>query len=408
MKTKALYLIISLVVMTSACKKDQGQSKPEPKPIKLTEKSAEIIKNSNAFGINLLKLTSQTEPGNLMLSPLSASAALTMLLNGSDGQTKTQIHQMLGYTDLSQAEVNQAYKNLVSQLLTIDPKVKIAIANAVWYRKDFQVKTPFLDTMETTFNAKTESLDFSSPNALNTINGWANDNTFGKIPKVLNEISGDAVMFLMNALYFKGNWTTQFNPDHTSPETFYLENGTTTYASMMHGKVPAKIYSNSEFKAIELYYGQTNYSMDILIPTENLNALIENLSDTMWLNMTTHFDSYNSDDDIELVMPRFKFEYEKILNDQLKILGMIDAFNSELADLSGISDANIFVNFVKQNTFIDVNEEGTEAAAVTTIGIDVTSMPEPFLVNRPFIFAIRERMSNTILFIGKVTEPLYN
>jgi len=314
---------------------------------------------------------------------------------------------MLGYEGMTQGEVNQAYISLINQLLSVDPKVQLAIANAVFYRQNFDVKQPFLDTMQTAFDSEIAALDFSQPSALSTINGWASDNTNGKIPKVLDEISGNAVMFLMNTLYFKGIWTDEFDPDLTQEDIFHLADGSITNVQMMHSSIQSATYGTNDFAAIELTFGQANFSMLIMLPNNTLSEFIADFTEADWMEMTTWFDQNLGISEREVALPKFKFSYQKQLNDQLAALGMVDAFSPELADLSGISDADIYVDFVKQNTFIEVNEEGSEAAAVTTIGIVETSMPEAFIINRPFAFVIRERTTNTMLFIGKVESPNY-
>lgn len=407
MKINSLFLSAAFLFLLFSCEKETNPAKQEPKTIQLTEKSQEVIIQSNKFGIDVFKATSQAEAGNLMLSPLSASTALTMLLNGCNGETYNQIHQMLGYEGMTIDEINDSYQNLIKQLLDADEDVQFALANAIWYRQDFNVNPPFLNTMDSSFAAHVEKLDFSLPSALAKINGWASENTNGKIPKVMDEISSDAVMFLMNALYFKGAWTQQFDKDQTSMKPFYPDNSNQMSVSTMFGKIPSKTYSTGDYRAIELTYGRTNFSMVIIVPESNLAAFLETFDNDDWQILTNAFDENPDTYENEVYLPKFKFSYEKVLNDQLKSLGMVDAFDSGLADLSGISDNNIFVSFVKQNTFVDVNEEGTEAAAVTTIGIELTSMPMPFEVNKSFVFAIRERTTNTLLFLGKVVNPEY-
>jgi len=345
------------------------------------------------------------EDANLMLSPLSASTALTMLLNGCNAQTYDQIRDMLGYEGLTMEEINTTYQSLVTQLLEVDPEVELALANAVWYRQDFEVKPPFLDVMHQSFNAEIAALDFFSPSALETINGWASDNTNGKIKEVLKEISPDAVMFLQNALYFKGNWTYKFKKDQTADAPFYPANGYSVNVKMMRSLIPVKMVSTGMADAIELPYGQQNFSMVVIVPKNSLGNYLPEFDGGEWAVIVDAIDSMTEPAETEIIMPKFKFEYEKVLNDQLQAMGMLDAFSPGMADLSGISDASIFVSFVKQNTFVDVNEEGTEAAAVTTIGIEYTSMPGIFTIDKPFIFAIRERMTNSLLFIGKVEVP---
>lgn len=406
---KALFLLLAatIVISITACNKDDGGTMPQPTQLQLTDKAGQVILRSNAFGTELFRQTAIAEPEkNLMLSPLSASVALTMLLNGSNGDTYDQLREMLDYQGLTTEEINAAYQSLTEQLLTVDPDVEIALANAVWYRQGFQVKPPFLATMQDQFDARTEALDFSKPSALDVINGWAADNTNGKIPKVLNEIDPAAVMFLMNALYFKGTWTWQFDKSHTAFAPFKTDNGQTTDTEMMNGDIPSRTHSGNGYNAIELYYGKLNFSMIIIVPAGTVADLLEGFDEQFWSSLTNALDILPGDPtEIPVSMPKFTFEYEKELNDQLKAMGMTDAFDPSKADLSGISDADIYVDFVKQNTFVNVDEEGTEAAAVTTVGIYETSIPEPFTVDKSFLFAIRERTTNTLLFIGKVMKP---
>lgn len=408
MRTLAILFSIALTVAFSSCEKDNPKPNLTPKNIELSAKAAEVISNSNEFGIELFTKTVEGENENLMLSPLSASTALTMLLNGCGGDTYTQLKSTLKYPEsMTIAEVNEAYKGLVGQLLDADPKVNLSLANAIFYRNGFEVKPTFLNTMSASFDAYIKGLDFSLPSALTTINGWASDNTNGKIPKVLDEISGDAVMFLMNALYFKGDWSYQFDKSLTDNRPFYFDNGTSANVTTMMGEVGARFVYGDSYKVAELPYGRTNFTMIVIVPDETLESFYSGFSPQTWNSITSSLDSYPEFGTTEVYMPKFKFSYEKYLNDQLISMGMIDAFSPSLADLSGISDASIFVSFVKQNTFVDVNEEGSEAAAVTTIGVEITSGPgtSVFTVDKPFVFAIRERTTNTLMFIGQVADP---
>ena len=404
---------MSLSLGYSSCDKDNTDPEQNltPKNIELTAKATEAIAGSNDFGVDLFVRTAGDENSNMMLSPLSASTALTMLLNGCGGNTYDQIKNMLKYQgNMTIGEVNGAYKSLVSQILEADPKVKLALANAVFYRKGFVAKPTFLSIMTNDFAAKTEGLDFSAPSALQTINKWASDNTYGKIPKVLDEISPDMVMFLMNALYFKGSWSYQFDKTLTAEKPFYLSNGSSVNVSTMTGEVGAKTTAGDSYKALELAYGRTNFSMVIIVPEGPIADFRSSFNTALWRSMTSNIDRLTEYGKTVVFMPKFKFSYEKYLDDQLKSMGMTDAFDENLANLSGISDDRLFVDFVKQNTFVEVNEEGTEAAAVTTIGIRLTSagpdQTPTFIIDKPFIFAIRERTTNTLLFIGQVVNPL--
>lgn len=407
MKTFPALIAFLITLALCGCKKEENQGPKDPEPVNLTEKAHIIIGNSNSFGIDLFRETARAEEGNLMLSPLSASTALSMLLNGCEAATYSQIRDMLGYEDLTMTEINETYQSLANQLLNLDPEISLSLANSVWYRQGFEVKSPFLASLENDYNAEIAALDFSSPSAVTTINNWAKENTNGRIETVLEEIDPMAVMFLMNALYFKGTWTYQFDKSLTAPMAFRPDNGTPVNVDMMTGKLPCRIFSGTGFTALELNYGQQNFAMDIIVPQGTLEDYLSGFNAGAWQEIIAGLDAVTTPESAELIVPKFKFDFEKILNDQMIALGMSDAFNPDLADLSGISDADIYVSFVKQNTFVDVNEEGTEAAAVTTIGVELTSAPEPLIVDKPFIFAIRERMSNTLLFIGKVEMPVY-
>lgn len=409
MKPICLFLTIALLIAFSACSKSKNDPIPqEPTPIHLSGKAAGVITKSNQFGIELFKAVAlDDQDANLMISPLSASVALTMLLNGCDAETYNQIHDMLGYDGLSTDEINAAYNSLVQQLLAADPSTQLALANAVWYRNNFSFHDSYLQSMQTNFDARIEALDFNAPSAPQTINQWASDNTNGKITQVINQIPEDAVMFLMNALYFKGSWTKKFKIENTHNSPFTLDDGSVINIPTMHGTIPAKGYYGNDYKAIELFYGRKNFSMIIVVPNVGLSTFMQNVTPETWDSITTAMDDEIIPTNIEVSLPKFTFDYEKQLNDQLKTLGMTDAFDGTVANLSKISDASLYVSFVKQNTFVEVNEEGTEAAAVTVVGISYTSIgdSQQFIVDKPFVFAIREQTTNTLLFIGQVINP---
>lgn len=410
MKTiRSLLTVILILSISTACEKQKSEPDLTPKVINLTAAAPVVISSGNDFGIELFTRTALAENKNLMLSPLSASTALTMLLNGCAGNTYSQLKNTLRYpSDISIAGINESYKSLVDQLLKADPKVKLALANAIFYRNGFVVKTPFLNTMRDYFSSEIRGLDFSLPSAPGTINKWASDNTNGKIPKVIDQITGETVMFIMNALYFKGDWSYQFDKSKTSDRPFTPDNGSEVNVSTMTGEVGARVVYSSSYKAIELPYGRTNFTMIVIVPKNGLKSFNESFDADLWNSITSGLDANEEFGKIIVYFPKFKFSCEKVLNDQLMAMGMTDAFIPYTADLSGISDAGIFVSFVKQNTFVEVDEVGTEAAAVTTIGIELTSMPpqpQQFVIDKSFIFAIRERTTNTLMFIGQVVNP---
>jgi len=404
----ALVTLLSLVVL-SGCDAVGQETPTDPATISLSPEAEAAVAQSNGFGVQLFARTVADRDENLMLSPLSASVALTMLLNGSDGETYTQIRDMLGYSaDQDLTAINAGYQSLRAQLLDADPQVQLALANAVFYRDSFgpEIQTPFLDAMRTSFDARVDGLDFASSSALNTINGWASDNTNGKIPKVLNELDPALVMLLMNALYFKGDWTTQFDEAATTDRTFTLSDGSPIQVPTMNGDIEARYRKGEGYTAVELPYGRRNFSMIVAVPDAPLADFVDELATGGWADLTEDLGMEDTWNMTTVLLPRFTFENDETLNDPLKALGMVDAFDGSRADLTRIANG-LRVDFVKQNTFVEVNEEGTEAAAVTTIGIETTSAPSHpiFVADRPFVFAIRERTTNTLLFIGQVTDP---
>jgi serpin B len=408
MKTIKLIIPILLLFSISSCSKTQEEPESTPKPITLSAKASQVIITSNDFGIELFT-RSVSGDENMMLSPLSATIALTMALNGSRGDTYSQMKDMLKYpADMTIEEINDAYQALVGQLLEADSKVKLAVANALFYRNGFNIKNDFKNTLSQKYSSEVKGLDFDNPAAITTINKWASDNTNQKINKVINEISRETMLFLMNALYFKGNWTKSFDKQKTTLMPFSIKPGNNIQVQTMTGKILANKYGIQSFSAIEIPYSRGNFSMIIMVPTTDLEQFCKDFTPADWQQMTSSFDAREGWSETETFLPKFKFEYEQILNKVLQAMGMENAFNPNRADFGNIADVsaqNLFISFVKQNTFVEVNEEGTEAAAVTTIGFETTSLKPYFAADKPFVFAIRERTSNTLLFIGSVVDP---
>jgi serpin B len=387
---------------------------PEPFVFELTPESAEVIDGSNRFGVSFYMQAASANHGkNLMLSPLSASAALTMLLNGAKGDTYTQMRDMLGYPgDLDMADINQVYRDLVRQLLLADPTVKLSLANSVFYHNLFAVRPAFKATLKADFDALVQDLDFANPASVDVINQWASDNTNGLIDHILDELEPDLVMVLMNAIYYKGNWTNKFAENATRPRSFTFADGSRADVPTMSGEVGVRHTAGEGYRVVEIPYGRRNFSMVIVIPDDHeFGRFMNTFDDQEWAEVTRRLGSSNAWTPADVYLPKFKYRTTNFfLNETLQHLGMHDAFNAQAADFSAISETPVFVGFVKQDSYIDVNEEGTEAAAVTTIGVRVTSVgPEPqkptFIIDRPFLYGIRERTTNTLLFMGHVVDP---
>jgi serpin B len=405
MKQLHLIWITMLIVSFSSCSKnDVGPENPAH--IQLTPKAAELIQTNNDFGIQLFTRVATTG-GNMMLSPLSAGVALSMVLNGSNGETFGQIKDALQYPEnMTMEEINLAYGSLVKQLLQADPHVNLSLANAMFYRNGFSINPPFANALSTHYAAHVQGLDFNHSSAVTAINKWAADKTNNKITRVIEYITAETMLFVMNALYFKGTWSTQFEKNQTALRPFHLDTGQTVQVNTMKGKVNCRIHYTSEYSAVELPYGRKNFSMIVIVPRTGHEALLKKLTPEEWRNITGALGSSSEWSEKEVLLPKFRFSYEEILNEALESLGMADAFNPRKADFASISDSPLYISFVKQNTFVDVNEEGTEAAAVTTVAFEITSAGPQFVVDKPFVFAIRERTTNTLMFIGSVSNPL--
>lgn len=372
---------------------------------KLKAIPATFSDQTSEFAFDFLKKHNAEEKAdkNYFVSPLSLHIAMGMLLNGADGKTKEEIQAGLRVSsDLT--TTNGIYKDLIDNLPNSDPKVTNTIANSVWYRNTFTVEKPFLDILKTSFNAQTYAEDFNNTATVGKINNWASDNTNGKIKKVLEQIEPAHVMFLMNALYFKGDWKIPFKTENTQDANFAGTTGSKT-VKMMNMVEKVKYANRSDYQAVELAYGDGNYVMTVLLPNDktNVSTLVNTLSGTEWKSLNSALQEQK----VIVGLPKFTLEYETNLNSVLSNMGMKTMF-SDAADLSKISSPSckIKVGFVKQNTFVAIDEKGTEAAAVTTIGIEVTSVPimPEFVCNRPFLFIISEKQSNTILFAGKIVN----
>lgn len=335
------------------------------------------------------------------VSPLSLHIALGMLLNGADTQTKEEIQKTLRVSS-DIATTNGIYKDLIDNLPLSDPKVKNTIANSVWYRNTFKVEPSYLDNLKNYFNAAAYGENFDDLATVGKINKWASDNTNGKIPKVIDQINSDQVLFLMNALYFKGDWKTQFKAEDTRDADFTGTKGVKS-VKMMNMTSNMKYAKRGNYKAIELPYGDGNYVMTVLLPDKSTDETLASLSTSEWQQLNAAL----SEQKVIVGLPKFTLEYEADLKKVLTDMGINAAFTNN-ADLSKIASpaGKLKVGMVKQNTYVGIDEKGTEAAAVTTIGVVVTSVPvyPEVVCNRPFLFVISEKQSNTILFTGKISN----
>ena len=403
---KTIHFLMTAVLMLfvgSGCSQ-------EPDPVfDYNLKSAEVIETNNDFGLELLQeVMAGEEKPNIMISPASVSIALGMAYNGAETTTMDAFEQVLSYEGLTREEVNEITKELINVLITNSKGNLLEIANSLWYHDKFPVKQEFIDMNVNYYDAEVRDLDFRTLSALNTINDWVSDKTHGKIDKIIDSIDPETMMILINALYFNCLWETEFDPDDTSEQPFYTaDDRLYGQVDMMTVESTFDVAFTEDFSAVELPYKNNKFSMFLFLPAEgsSVQDLVDGLDGETW---NSWLEEFSEKEEFTVTMPKFKFDYDRSLKDDLANMGLGIAF-TEQADFSGISEIDLLISEVIHKTYIDVNEEGTEAAAVTAVVFDITSIGENTFIrlDHPFLFAITENTSKSILFIGMVSEPVY-
>ncbi len=385
-----------------------------PQPAK--EIDSRLVKANTEFGFKIFKqLITQEPEKNVFISPASISMALAMTYNGADGETKDAMARTMEIENIDIEVFNKAYADLRTILQNPDPHVQISIANSLWMRKGMSFYKEFLDINEKYYGARVEELDFNSPEASKTINDWVRKQTKEKIEKIVDDIiEPDTIMYIINALYFKGSWTHKFDPKLTQEELFFLEDGTEKSCFMMfQSDQEYPYYEGENFQAVSLPYGKGRLSMVLFLPDEgvSLQEFCQRITVEKWDEWMDSF--INTEGQVGL--PKFKVEYEVELRETLEALGMGIAFDAAKADFSKIHPiapgANIYIDKVKHKTFVETNEVGTEAAGVTSVEIKRTGLPAQtfsMIINRPFFFVIRDNETGTILFMGAIVDPVFN
>lgn len=375
-------------------------------PRSLTNAEARTIESANAFTFELFKKAAGARPdSNVFISPLSASLALGMTLNGARGSTFHSMRTAIQFGSATQNDINTSYQSLIALLRSIDPTVELEIANSIWYRNSVTLLAGFTDAAKTYFDARATGLDFTDVAASKAIvNGWVSDKTRGKIPSIIDDISQDDIAFLINAIYFTGKWRAKFDPAKTTIADFTTATGSVQHVPLMAQSEEHRYGGSGGAQIVDLPYGNTAFTMTVVLPPPGISVeqYVTGLTPATWTSMTAAM----SKSLVNLTMPKLKLEYSRKMNDDLSALGMGVAF-SDRADFSGMSTmSGLYIKYVKQKAYVDINEEGTEAAAVTVVGIGVVSAPASVTmrVDRPYLFVIRERFSGTIVFIGKVNR----
>jgi len=384
------------------------------KPRSLSKTEARQVQASNEFSFDIFKeLSIGQADSNVFISPLSIYYALGMTYNGAAGETAEEMENTLHLPEGTSEEINSSFETLMEYLLGLDPDVTLQIANSIWYRDTWTFKETFLNICKDYFSAEISGLDFNDPSSVDTINNWVDENTNHKIDNIIDSIDRETVMFLINAIYFNGTWKYEFDSDMTEEKDFYLTDGNTTKCNTMVQTAELKYMSNDDFQAVNLPYGNGNYVMTIILPNSNanINSIIEEVNSTNWELWMSQMETKKG----TVYLPKQKFAYEKKLKDALRSLGMRKAFLDFEANFSNMNaTAQLFISEVKHKSFIEMNEEGTEAAAVTSVGIDFTTIDEKgeidftMNMNRPFIYAIQDINTNTLLFVGLLNVPIYD
>lgn len=424
MKKSTILLLCAATILFSACNQNAPVNKQrEVKKLVLSPQDEAINVHQNEFTLNLLKQANanETESENVFLSPLSVSILCGMLTNGAGGNALDQILSTIGAEGYSVDDLNEYYKNILENLPYLDKTTDMKIADAIWVDNQCHAKKDFIGINKMYYLADVVNLDLQDQLAPKAINDWADKNTKGLIKEVINEpFSDDARMVLTNAIYFKGNWQVEFKKSATRDEDFTTTEGKTVTVSMMNmnekvmvTRAPAWICSTEGglesygARMLRLYFKDKAYCMDIILPREGVSCdeYLALLNMQALQLLETALGEY----DIEVKLPKFTLKYHRDLNEDMKTLGMTDAFSGQLADFSGIAEEDLYLNKLFQDSFLEVDEAGAKAAAVTVATMDYTSaepdVVPPFIVNRPFLLFIRECTYGTILFAGKIGHP---
>ena len=399
-----LLLVISFVLfLTVSCERISIDTPPtDPVPLTLTRSQMEYVDNGNTFAANLLELIDKKEAGNdYFFSPLSVQMALSMLLNGTDGEAFEELCNVLGYGDDLQS-VNDFCQQMIERSPTWDSKVKLSLANAMVGNDKYTFKAPYVNTLKNVFSAEVCNMDFShKAKVLNHINNWSKDKTNGMIPIILDDIDPESTLFLMNALYFSGSWLFPFDKKTTKKSTFHCENGKTASVHMMSINETLRYSHGAGWKSVELPYGNGRaFSLHIILPEENatIHSIVEQINESGWLPIFAKGPAI-----VDVKLPRFETSYsEPFFKDYIKNLGANKIFKKGY--FSKITDIDCYVSEVIHKAKIKVTEEGTEASASTVVDMKLTTgMSEfvSFICDRPFLYVITENTTGAIFFVGK-------
>ncbi len=407
MKKIIRVLILMAICVFISCSENTDINENLKKQFNDIPKGKEMVEANNKFALQFIEEAFKTEESNknIMLSPVSLSLALGMTYNGAETSTKEAFEKTLFYEGLTRSQINTVNKNIIDYISSSTQGSLLEVANSIWGNTKYIFEEDFIALNKDFYRAEVNNLDFTNPASVNVINNWVSQKTYGKIPIILNDVKPNALLYLINTLYFNADWKTSFNKENTKDAVFFSAEGEKQVKMMK--KTDKVLYAkNSVFSSIQLPYKEEKYMMTVFLPEEN-KTVDDVLSYFKTEKLTEYLTSYK-EEVVDISVPKFKFSFEKKLNQTLQNLGLTNAFTDE-ADFSGMTDVDSKITLVKQKTFIDVNEEGTEAAAVTVVGIETTSIGNTIMFNsnKPFLFFITEKETNSICFAGRISVPKY-
>lgn len=368
----------------------------------LSDAQQDIVKKNNAFALRLFNKVTDME--SKVISPMSVSYLMGMLANGADGITQQEILKAIGCDGVSVSDLNELYKAMLLTANKQDKQTTVNIANYIAVNKNFQLNKDFCQKVSDSYLAGIESLDFTSSKSTDRINGWCKEKTNGMIPRIIDQVSADAVSYLMNAIYFKGTWQNKFNAKDTKLENFRGYTRDIQKVEMMHQVKKLFYAENKDFKAVDLPYGNGSYRMLVLLPNEgkNIQEMMKGLDEEKLNQISQNMENCM----VNLKLPKFTIEQELPLNAIISDLGAPSMFVAGKANFSHFADGNFFVSKMLQKAKIEVNEQGTKAAAVTAAVMLTAMAPEEtrnveFIADRPFVYMIQDSQSGGILFMGQ-------
>lgn len=407
MKKMFALTFIAAMMMTTACDKNVPQKEENVRhDIVLTKSQSDLSKLSNDFTFDFMKVlaTKEKKDANMFASPFSLQTVLAMTAEGAAGDTKDEMLDALKLSGYSEEEVAGYFKMLIPALEGVDNTTVMEIANSFWSKKSIAIKPDYAARLQANYYAECNTLDFDSRVAASAVNSWCSKKTHGMINQVVDEIPEDQMVALINAIYFKGEWSDKFNDKNNYDDDFTNCDGSTKKVTLMSRETTMEVYVSDRVSALSLPYGNGAYAMTVILPAKGVDVdeIVAGLDAETWKKYRHWGDRYQ----VSISLPKFETEYsiDNLCIETLDEMGLKKAF-TRAADFTGISDTRLFIDQVIHKAKVKVNEEGTEAAAVSYVGMRLTSAAAPlmhidFKVDRPFIYAISEVSTGAIVFIG--------